>query len=367
MDFTFRLVSTDDPDGEIGLPRLVAFGRRFQNATFRSAQAELSIPAFRKSLGDEPRPMYRLKAIGEGSTRLTIASVDERPLSRLAVTRHLDAIRLRQETGNWPVGMYRGELEAWGEFYSSVLGGLDRASVEVSDGVADRQVDRTLVAALKEAHPEPEYRRISCVGSLHMIEVKKRPQFRIDTEEVDLMFEVEESEVLSVVDPLRWQRVQARAIWEVGTNRARLSGPLELSEAPAGVVVEEEVELPGWVTEQFQRLESLKDLRQGWEGPASRAISKTAAESAHELTRQIALQFGSLIPAEASPYFFPNEEGHLEFEWQVDDRFLLCVVRPDGYLVLATRGSETLHEGQITQAGLFGWLRWLFTGEDAPA
>jgi len=365
MEFQFRLVLPGEPEGQIGLGRLLQFAREFQVATFRSAQAELNIPAFRRKLGDEPRPQYRLIRLDAGSVRLTVASVDEREISRLAVTRHLTALTRYDAERVWPARMYQGELQAWGAFYTDILADTEHAYVEVGFDGATHRVNKVLATALTEARPVPQRQRITCIGTLHMIEIEKRPRFRVDTEEVDLVFELQEG-TMPIVDPLRWQRVKVEALWEVGTNRAQLIGNIEPTQEPAGVTVEEDITFPKWIEEQEQRLRDLSVLKVGWNGPKSQTVNPAIARSATELSRRIYARFSSQIPQDSSPYFFPNDEGNVEFEWQVGPRFLLAEVVPNGYDLLAARDRDTLYEGEASQNLLFDWIRWLLTGEGQP-
>ncbi len=341
------------------------FAQKFQLATFRSAQAELHIPAYRRKLGDEARPQYRLTRLSGGSAVLTVATEDGRDISNLAVTRHLDALRHYERTGAWPLAMYQGELQAWGDFYTSILGGHERATVEVRASGEPLRIDRVRATALIDAAPEPEYRRVTCIGELHMIEVAKKPKFRINTEETDLVFDLPEDALL-IVDPLRWRRVRAEAIWQVGTNRARLAGTLEPSNEPAGITVEEDVTYPAWVNDQLERIAGFQTLRAGWSSARSAAVRRGAIEPGQELTRRIYAQFANLIPPGSSPYFFPTDEGNVEFEWQVGPRFLMSEVVPAGYEILASQGKESLYEGTVNHAALFDWIRWLLTGENRP-
>ncbi len=366
MDIEFRLVVPGEPEGQIGLPRLGAFVQKFQLATFRSAQAELHIPAFRRKLGDESRPRYRLARLSVGSAQLTIATEDDRDISRLAVTRHLDGLREYERSGTWPQSLHQGELQAWGDFYSAILGNHERAYADVTVGGESLRVDRVKATILVDASPAPEFRRVTCVGELHMIEVSNKPKFRINTEEIDLVFDLPDDALL-VVDPLRWQRVRAEAIWQVGTNRARLAGVLEPTNEVAGVTIEEEVRYPAWVGDQLERIGGFRSLPTGWGGTQSQTLRRGAIEPAQELTRRIYSQFGALIPEGSSPFFFPTESGNVEFEWQVGPRFLMCEVVPGGYDILAAQGDSTLFEGAVTHGALFAWIRWLLTGESQPA
>lgn len=366
MEFEFRLVLPGEPAGQIGLARLLQFAREFQMATFRSAQAELNIPAYRRKLGDEPRPQYRLIRLDPGSTRLTVGSLDDREISRLAVTRHLAALARYEEQRTWPPRMYQGELQAWGAFYNDLLAGAEHSFVEVGVNGATSRVTKVLATALAEARPDPERKRITCVGTLHMIEIEKRPRFRVDTEEIDLVFELSEG-AMPIVDPLRWRRVKVEALWEVGTNRAELIGNIEPTEEPAGVVIEEDIVFPQWVPEQEKRLNEFATLKGGWNGSSSQGINPAISRAAGELSRRIAARFTAQIPEGSNPYFFPNDAGNVEFEWQVANRFLLAEVVQSGYDLLASVDKDTLFEGPASQTLLFDWIRWLLTGRDRPS
>ncbi len=364
MDFQYRLVVQGEPAGQISLTRLIAFSRGFQIATFRSAQAELHIEAFRRKLGDEARPEYRLSGLTDGSSTLTVTSVDDRPLSGLAVTRHLVGTEQYRSTGRWPNELYQGELEAWGDFYAKILTG-EHSLVEIKTPDGEYRIDKVIATALSEAQQPAEVRRITCVGRLHMIEVEKQPRFRINTEEIDLIFDLPDDSLL-VVDPMRWQRVRAEAIWQVGTRRAELVGSLEPTDAPAGVTVEEEMPFPAWVNDQVERLTRLGGLRAGWDTPKSAAIRGVSTRTGQELSRRIYAQFRDQLEGKTTPYFFPNEAGNVEFEWQVGGRFMVCELVPGGYDVLVADGERNLYEGRVDHARLFAWIGWLLTGEGAP-
>lgn len=357
----FRLIKTGDPDGQIEVGRLGEFARRFQTATFRSAQAALNIPAYRRNLGDEPRPQYRLTALGEGSVTLTVEAVDDRAVSAEAVTRHLEGLVDYRRTGRWPSHIYLGERQAWAELYRSVVRHDDSVAEVAWNGADPLRVDNVAVAAMAQEPTEPTFSRITCIGDLHMIEVERNPRFRINTEEIDLVFDLAD-DILVRIDPLRWRRVRAEALWEQGTNRARLIGGIEETDEPAGVTVLGEVAVPSWVTNQLERITRLAGLPAWSVAPGIPKIRKSAADVAAELTRRINEQFGDRVPPDHGPFFAPNHEGNLEFEWQIGDRFLLCEIVPAGYHVLATEGNNVLWDGEVRHKELFDWIDWVLGG-----
>src|SRR5260370_31912149 len=121
VEIRFRLTLRGEPSGTIDLGRLEGFAKAFRAATLKSAQASLSIPSFRHSLRDEPRPDYRLVDLTDGSTTLVLASSDDRPVTREAVSRHLEAVEEYDRTGAWPPYVYPGGLQAWAEVYQTLF------------------------------------------------------------------------------------------------------------------------------------------------------------------------------------------------------------------------------------------------------
>src|SRR5260370_31220417 len=121
VEIRFRLTLRGDRCGRSAVGRLEGFAKAFRAATLKSAQASLSIPSFRHSLGDEPRPDYRLVDLTDGSTTLVLASSDDRPVTREAVSRHLEAVEEYDRTGAWPPYVYPGGLQAWAEVYQTLF------------------------------------------------------------------------------------------------------------------------------------------------------------------------------------------------------------------------------------------------------
>jgi hypothetical protein len=366
VDITFRLELLGDPAGQIDLRRLYAFSRRFRAAALRSAQAALSVPAYRRTLGDEPAPEYRLSGLSEGSTVLRVSTADERPISSQAVTRHIEAIEAFSRTGEWPPHMYAGERQAWAEVYRSLFR-RDRgaAAVVQVNGGGGLRVDAALTEQLAKAQLAPDYQEVELVGTLHLIEVEVNPEFRIRTETIDLTFPLTD-DVQARVDELRWRRVLARALWEVGSQHARLTAPLEATDQPAGLIAGRHLELPAWVSAATARIDSLTHLADGWDGPGTKRLSKTVIERGREFVRRIFESFSESVSPQAPPRFGPNSDGGLEFEWQIGDRFLNGEILSGGYDLYAAEGDEDLFEGPVSQEELFGWIRWLLTGERPP-
>jgi hypothetical protein len=369
MEAVFRFEFADEPRGEIQLSRLEGFARLLRRATLRSAQAELSIPAYRKQLGEEPRPEYRLARLSDGSTTIALASVEDRPIDRVAVTRHLDALRAHQDTGSWPPGIDAGELDAWAAFYTAAFARDATASVDVAVDGTQVRVDAATVRIFREAQPEKRYRRIACTGLLHMIEVEPdhNPRFRINAESMDLVFELTPG-LRDVVDPLRWNRVRAEALWEVGSNRASLAGEIRLSADPPGVeILDPEAPRAPWLSEQTQRLASFANAQPGWDGPGSRRIHGSVIEAAQELLRRLEAQFATIPGIAPGPFTFPDRDGGIDIEWQIESRFLLLQVNRSGYSIFATDADVELIDGPVTQSQLFQWLSWLLQGGNHPS
>lgn len=367
MNVTFRFDLSDEPPGKLRLARMVAFARAFQNAALRSAQAELSIPAFRRNLGDEARPEYRLIGLAAGSVGLTLESVQDRDVDRAAVTRHLDAVQAYESSGSWPSGVQRGELQAWGEVYEAVFRGSGPSSAAISTNGLTQHIDSAIATALANASPVASFRHIECIGDLHMMEVAKRPRFRINTEQVDLVFELT-PDLRAAVDALRWQRVRAEGLWEAGSNRAQLTGNIALSSDPAGVTIlsEEDEGAGAWLSEQLDRIASFANTTPGWDGPHSLATTAHFIEVAGELLRRISAQYNEYIERAGSPMPFPTPDGAVSFEWQVDERFISWELLNGAYLLLATSGADLLFEGEVGQRPLFQWIGWLLALSEQP-
>jgi hypothetical protein len=368
MNVVFNFDLTDEPPGKIRLARLIAFAEEFQRAALRSAQAELNIPAFRRGLGDEPRPEYRLSRLTEGSVGLTLESIQDREIDGLAVARHLDALQSFKQEGTWPSGFQRGELRAWSQVYQAAFRGSAASSVEVIVNGTTQQIDGLVVTALANATAMTSFRHIECVGELHMIEVlpAKHPRFRIDAEQVDLIFELT-PDLQAAVDSLRWQRVKAEGLWETGTNRAQLTGALEPSAEPAGVTVLSGEEASGaWIQGQLERLRGFADMSFGWDGPHSLPTTPHFIEVGTELLTRIEAQFSQLVERVGGPVAFPAADGTVAFEWQVESRFLAWELTSVGYRLYAAEGDETLFEADAGQQQVFQWITWLLHGEPRP-
>lgn len=364
MDLKFHVVGLDDPPGEIDLLRLEQFAARFRAAIMASAKAELNVAAYRRTLPDEDPPRFRLADLTKGSTTLQVRSTDERPLTIQSATRHLDAVRTFIRDGGWPTYVLPGERQAWGAMYRG-LAGRQSVIVEVSvDGVAQARMEPSLVAALEQADLSPRFEHVEIVGELHLIEWANDPHFNIRTSDNDLRFALL-PEFEDVIDGLRWKRVLARAQVEIGTNRARLLEEPVLTNETARLTVVSEVAVPGWVSKQLGRIHGFASLAPGWRGPQSRAIAANQRDAADELTRRIHEQFGSRIGDRRGPYFVPSAYGHLEFEWRVDDRELICELHGAKYELMARRGSEEQFDGAVDQRELFEWIRWLLDGPES--
>jgi hypothetical protein len=331
----------------------------------RSAQAALGIPSYRRRLGDEAPPEYRLSHLAPGSTTVGLVSVDDRQVSVDAVTRHLDGLDDFIRTGQWPRHMYPGERQAWADVYGSLFRGDLGASALVSvNGGEARRVDTAVREELAREPITPAYEEVQVVGSLHLIEVEVSPRFKIRTEDVDLSFELT-AEIQPEVDGLRWRRVRARALWEVGSNRAKLIGSLELSADPAGVVTTRQIEVPKWISVEATRISDLARLPDGWGGSESKRVKPSMVERANELVRRIFESFPELVSVGSYPHFGPNLDGNIEFEWQVQDRFLNGEILPTGFDLLVVQGKEDLYEGTVSHKQLFEWISWLLTGHRA--
>jgi hypothetical protein len=362
MDLRVTVDGLEEPQGEVELLRLETFVGRFRTAVMRSAQAHLGVPAYRRTLGDEEPPHFRLVGVSPGSTGLLIRSADDRPVTVEAVGRHLAGLSEYERSGRWPPFIYPGERQAWGEAYRSLVG---RSPAIVRVAIDDQEVarvNRGLVDALEQVPVTPEYRDVVVVGELHLIEVEVQPRFHIRTPDLDLHFNLTD-DIRDLVDRHRWRRVSAQARWEVGSNRAQLVGDLVESDEPAGVTVVGEVEVPGWVATQVERIRRFGTLADGWLDARSRGVPKATVQSSEELTRRIYEMFGDRIPEGSAPFFGPNSEGDIEFEWKVGDRELICEIKQGTYGLLVVEAGQEVFDGSITQRSLFGWIDWLLGGE----
>jgi hypothetical protein len=102
------------------------------------------------------------------------------------------------------------------------------------------------------------------IGLLHLIDSAGKRRFQIGNDDADLTFELG-NEPLSSVDPFRWSRVRAHALWEVGSRRGILQEPLALTDEPMGIQIIREVDAPDWVVAQLRRTESFKSPKAGVE------------------------------------------------------------------------------------------------------
>jgi hypothetical protein len=362
MDLIVRLEGLNEPSGQIDLRRLEHFANRFRAALLRSAQAALGIPAYRRTLGDEEPPSFRLAGLTDGSTGLLLRSADDRNLTIESATRHLEGVNSYVATGQWPPYIYPGERQAWGYFYATLF---DRrregVAVVTVDGVEKARIDRGVMDALEQAPILPNYQLVTVIGELRLIEWEGQPHFNVRTPEVDLNFPMTD-EIRESVDANRWRRVRALARWEVGTNRAQLVGDMESTQDPAGISVVGEVAVPGWVSNQIERIQRFARLPAGWSGPASKPVPGPRMETAKDLTQQIYEVFGDRIPPQSAPYFVPTAAGTVEFEWRVGNRELICELVSGGYDLLAVEAGEDIHEGTVVQRELFSWISWLLGG-----
>lgn len=365
MEITFRLTVLGDPDGQIDLQRLASFAQNFHTATLRSAQAALGIPAYRHALGDEPPPRYRLKRLSEGSTALTVVSVDNREISEEAVTRHLKGLDEYTRTGRWPPHIYPGERQAWAEVYGSLFRTDKNAVALVSVNSGEpRRIDMSTRDELSREPRAPTYEEIDLVGDLHLIEMKFSPRFQIKAEDLDLTFELAD-QMRAAVDGLRWQRVRAKALWEVGSKRATLTSAPQPTGEPSGIKDRRAIDVPEWLMRERGRIMSFADLHDGWAAGGGHRVRPSTVERANELARRLFEAFPESAAA-PTPHFGPNVDGNIEFEWQVGDRFLNGEIMPTGFDLLAMKGDEGVYEGPARQAELFQWVAWLLTGEGAP-
>lgn len=366
MDIVIRLDIPGLPTGEIELFRLEQLAAEFRAATFSSAKASLDVPAYRRSLGDEERPEYRLASLSEGSTKLLIRSTDERQITITAVERHLRAITDYRTTGEWPRFFDVGERQDWGAFYRSLIRGSSTAVTSTTvDGLDVVTIDAPLVEAMRQEPAIPEYKRVELVGELHLIDVRGVPHFKIQTRDLDMSFELLDP-YRDSVDRHRWQRVRAQAKWSVGTRHAQLIAPVEPSQDEAGLTVIGDVETPTWISQIMDRLRRFEDLRDGWLGRGSLAISLPRRSAARDLARRISEVFAERIPKGSSPFFAPTSDGGVEFEWAIEDRELIGEILSDDYDLLATLKGDDMFDGRVSRATLFGWINWLIAGGDPP-
>jgi hypothetical protein len=365
MEVRLRILVPGEPAGTIDLARLEGFAKAFRVATLRSAQAAMNVPSFRHTLGDQPRPEYRLVDLTDGSTTLVLNSVDERPLTREAVTRHLEAVQQHERTGSWPGHVYGGELQAWADVYQSLFRkSSDAEAIVTVDGDTQR-ITRHDVEALAREPKRPMYREVILIGDLHLIDTAEgRQRYQIGNDDADLVFELG-VEPIETIDPFRWKRVRAHALWEVGTRRGRLQEPLALTEEPRGIQVLRELEAPNWVLTLLKQIESYTDLTLNWNDRGSRKVTAGRTEAAQEFLRRVYERFGEQI-AQAVPSFIPNSAGNIEFDWELGDRFLNVEFVDGRYEVLATVRDTDLYAGPASQQEVFAWINWLLTGEAPP-
>ena len=366
MDIVIRLDIPGVPTGEIELSRLEQLAAEFRAATFSSAKASLDVPAYRRTLGDEERPEYRLASLSEGSTKLLIRSADDRQVTINAVERHLRAITDYRATGEWPRSFDVGERQDWGAFYRSLIrGSLGAVTTTTVEGLDVVTVDAPLVEAMRQEPVIPEYQRVELVGELHLIDVRGVPHFKIQTRDLDMSFELLDPYVDNV-DSHRWQRVRVQAKWSVGTKHAQLIAPVEASQDEAGLTVIGNVATPAWINQVIDRLSRFEELRDGWLGRGSLAISSRRRDAARDLARRINEVFAERMPEGSSPFFAPTSDGGIEFEWTIEDRELIGEILSDDYDLLATLQGEDMFDGKVSRATLFGWINWLIAGGDPP-
>lgn len=362
MDLQVTVDGLAEPQGEVELLRLETFIARFRTAVMRSAQAHLGVPAYRRTLGDEEPPHFRLAGVLPGSTDLLIRSANDRSVTVEAVTRHIAGLSEYARTGRWPPFIYPGERQAWGDAYRALVGRTQAVVRVAIDGIEVARVNRGVVDALEQVPATPEYREVRVVGQLHLIEVDLHPRFYIRTPDLDLHF-ILTDEIRDVVDRHRWRRVRAHARWEVGSNRAQLIGDLVESDELAGVTVVGEVEVPGWVATQVERIRRFGTFADGWLDAQSRGVPNATVQSSEELTRRIYEMFANRIPEGSAPFFGPNSQGDIEFEWKVGDRELICEIERGSFGLLALEAGREVFDGSTTQRSLFAWIDWLLGGE----
>lgn len=182
----------------------------------------------------------------------------------------LEAVEQRDRTGAWPAHVYPGELQAWAVVYQTLFRRSPDAEAIVTVDGSTRRVTHHSVEALANEPLKPMYREVILVGTLHMIDTAEgKRRFQVGNEDADLVFELG-AEPVELIDPFRWKRVRAHALWQVGSRRGRLQQPLELTEEPMGIQVVRELEAPNWVVELLKQIESYADLDAGWNGRNSR-------------------------------------------------------------------------------------------------
>lgn len=361
MEIVFRVEGLDEPAGEVDLLRLEQFVAAFRTGILRSAQAALNVPAHRRALEGDDIPRFRLTDVGEGSTALVLRSADERPVTVQSVQRHVEALSDYLSGRGWPVYMYAGERQAWGQVYRTLV--TERAGSRVRVSVNERAVtvDEGAIDALERDPVLPPLQEILVTGDLHLIDVGASPHFNIRSADNDLRFELS-AEIRDTVDANRWHRVRARARWEVGSNRAELVGSIEPSYDAPGITVLGEVEMPAWVSSQLDRLRRFRELKAGWLEADSIALSPRRIRAAEELSRQIARTFGDRVSGKG-PFFAPTAEGTVEFEWSVGSRELICEIGQGQFNLLSSDERVDVFEGQVDQRGLFAWIAWLLGGQ----
>jgi hypothetical protein len=84
-----------------------------------------------------------------------------------------------------------------------------------------------------------------------------------------------------------------------------------------------------------QRLNGLLELRQGWNGTTSPAISVGAAASAAALALRILSDDVSV-----GPQFFPLPNGGVQFEWHIGEQSIEVEVDTDGSAFAVAEGTN---------------------------
>jgi len=117
-----------------------------------------------------------------------------------------------------------------------------------------------------------------------------------------------------------------------------------------------------WVPSILDKMSSLADLPEGWDGCGSRAIQPLSIETMLRVLRVIDSEAG---PA---PHMSPISGGALQIEWSHGDRDLEIATRSDGslqYVKTQDGAEDEMEDGSLSSSDeekLRHLMRWLIDG-----
>ncbi len=112
-----------------------------------------------------------------------------------------------------------------------------------------------------------------------------------------------------------------------------------------------------WTSAQLSRIRSFGMHPDGWHGSGSRAVSRDRVDAALRLCLEIETRFR--IGEQRGPFFSPNEDGNVEFEWRIGDREIVSEIGESGFGVVALDSDTERFAGSVQHDGLIDWLAWL--------